>query len=155
MWSNIDLYFVHFSNTMIEIVNMLNSTERNTWVTFRCRGGRSCWIYCSFLWFHTWPPAFICVCVLFWRWWCPCVPVKSAHNEPSWPSPLSLLIQTSCSPSLLFSLAPFVPPPLHLSLCLLSFVHKPRPRLKVKWTPTHPACLRWIIFIYRYIFYLK
>ena len=98
----------------------------------------------------------VCVCVLFWRWWRPCVPVKSAHSEPFWPSPLSLLIQTSCSPSLLFSLAPFVPPPLHLSLCLLSFVHKPRPRLKVKWTPTHPACLSCIyLYIYIYFFFSR
>lgn len=95
---NLDLYFARFSNTMIEIVNVLNSTERNTWVTFRCRGGWSCWIYCSFLSFHTWPP----VCVVLK------VMVSLCASEVCTQWTILTLPTLLPYPNLLFPLPPFL-----------------------------------------------
>ena len=97
MSSNLDLYFVK-----------LHREEHNTtWVTFRCRGGWSCWIYCSFLWFHTWPPVvYLCVCV------CVCVVLKVmaslCASEVCTQWTILTLPTLPPYPNLLFPLPPFL-----------------------------------------------
>ena len=106
MSSNLDLYFVK-----------LHREEHNTtWVTFRCRGGWSCWIYCSFLWFHTWPPVvYLCVCV--------CVCVCCSEGDGVLVCQWSLHTVNHSDPPHSPSLSkPPVPPP-SFSHLLPSFLH--------------------------------